>query len=257
MRDDIIRIEDRGEFGLAHRYVFGLNLFNYNRVPCPIERRPDVVFLARLTERRVCAAQVAALFLKDHVDTPEEMFGAPAGPDAETPYHEARHVGFYDGFFDLQGGIPFTGRMVEGEWVPDDEPRYGDCFFPRVTPAFWRAVEREEGSLDQLLFCHGLVLYVGPTAPDAGERMARLLDAPFSTEETFLRAVADLYAVAPLVGHDGQFFHAYARDAANFTLLDAALADAVRVVEESDWYRANRDRLAWSKVRDACLMLHG
>ncbi|MBC7805807.1 MAG: hypothetical protein H7145_06620 [Akkermansiaceae bacterium] len=201
-----------------------------------------------------CSAQVGALYLKDCTEAPEEMFGLPDGPDAETPYHMVRRVGFFDGFYDLQGGVPFEMWLVDGEWV-SGETLYGDCFFPRVTPAFWETLQRGEGDLDQLFSCHGLVLYAGPKTKEAGVNMVALLDEPFSDEGQFLRTATDLYAVLVLTGHDGQFFHAFAKSADDFALLEPALSDAVRAVEGSDWFRTNKARLAWSEELDACLML--
>lgn len=61
----IVRTEDQEEHGLVHRFLFGLNLFNYNDVPCPIGQRPDALFLRSATVRARCSAQVGAMYLKD------------------------------------------------------------------------------------------------------------------------------------------------------------------------------------------------
>lgn len=255
---DILRTQDEQQHGLAHRYIFGLNLFDYNGVDCPIGQRPDVVLLRRLTERVPCAAQVGALYLKDRVDSPDEMFGPPHGPDAATPYSSTR-VGYSDDFYELGVGIDFDVRLLDGG--SDGEVVYGgryfgDCLFPEVTPAFWQALLRGGGDdLDHLIGNHALVLYAGPKAGDADERLARLLLEPFPGKGPLLQAVTALYSVALLVGHDGQYLHAWAREAADFTLLEPALSDAVRAVEESEWFQANRGELAWSEDLDACLML--
>mgnify|MGYP000879138753 FL=1 len=131
---EVIRIEDERQQDLAHRYMFGLNLFAYNKVVCPIEERPDVRFLMHLTERIPCGAQVGAVALKDLTNSPDEMFGPP---DGATPYVTAG-VGFSDGFFDLGEGIPFEGNFVEGRFEAYAQE---EAHFAVLEPSLSYAVE--------------------------------------------------------------------------------------------------------------------
>lgn len=246
---EIVRLEDHAELGLIRRNILGLNLFDYNHVTCPIEERPDIYFLIRLTESLPCAAQVGAMSLADRVDTPEEVFGLP---DGATPYRLTQ-IGYHDGFYDLKGGLPFAMQKVEGEWEYTG-PQYGDCFFKEVTPAFWRAL-RPDDNQEYIVRTSGLVLYINPISENATEEMVRLLSGPFVSPEVFLQSAMRLYSVVLAVGHDGQYLQAYAASAADFAILEPALSEAIRNVERSEWFRANKGRLAWSKDLDACLML--
>jgi len=236
LRSDIVHLETHEEFGLYRQTIFGLNIFDYNDVTCPIEQRPDVVFLTDLTTRQKCAAHVGSLALKDRVDSPEEMFGAS---DGSTPYLRTK-IGFSDGFYDLN------------EWHCFDA-----CYFPLVTPFFWQALLKGKDDLDQLLVSHGLAFYLAPNA-DAASGMRRLLDSRFPGEAEWMNAVMDCYGLVLTVGHDGQYFHAYARDWETFRLLQPSLNTAMLAVEKSAWFQAHRQDLAWSKDPedlDCCLML--
>ena len=230
---DIVRTKWHPEFGLHHWYVFGLNLIDYNKVPCAIEKRPDVLFLTDMTARLSCAAHVGSLGLKDIVDTPEEMFGPAEGA---TPYTRTR-VGFYDGFYNLD------------EW-----PCIDSCFFPQVTPLFWQALLRGEDDLEQLINCHSLAFYAAPRS-DAKEEMSKLLAAPFPGEAQWLKAVAALYGLVVTTGHDGQYFHVYASDKANLQLIEPSLAAASAAIEESVWFQTHKQELAWDDDLNCCLML--
>ena len=159
--DEIVRIADEEEYGLVHRHIFGLNLFSYNDVPCPTELRPDVIFLNAVVARMTCSAQVGALFLSDCVDSPEEIFGPVDDPKTSMPYCMADQVGISDGFYDLQGGILFGRRVIDGRWVIG-EPRYGDCFLPRVTPELWDVFQSHGTDPQQLIENHALAIYVNP-----------------------------------------------------------------------------------------------
>ncbi len=229
---DIMRAEREDEFDLAHWYLLGLNVFEYNDVPCSTEQRPKALFLTDLTRRLHCAAHVSSLALKDLVAAPEEMFGPPTGT---TPYLRTR-VGFHDTFYDL-----------------NEYPCFDACFFPLVTPLFWQALTQGD-ALDDMISNHGLAFYVDPK-PNAMAEMERLLDAPFPGESQWLHAVTGLYGLVVKVGHDGQFFEAYAREEAGLDLLSPSLAIAVAAVAESEWYQTHKAELAWGDEFKACLML--
>ena len=233
IRRDIVKTEIRPKYGLHRWDIFGLNLFDYNDVPCSIEQRPDALFLTDLTTRHHCSAHVGSLALKDRVDTPEEMFG-PA--DGSIPFTRTR-VGFSDGFYNLD------------EWHCFDA-----AFFPRVTPLFWQALLREEDDLEQMLACHGLAFYVAPYL-DTMEEMQRLLATPFRGESQWLQDVTNLYGLVLMVGHDGQYFHAYARNKENLRLIEPSLTAVISAIEASQWFQAHKQELAWGDDFDACLML--
>ena len=229
---NIVRLELRSKSGLAHWSLCGLNILEYNDVDCPIEHRPDVVFLTHLTSHRPCSVHVSSLALKDRASTPDEMFGLPEGT---TPYIRSR-IGFHNIFYDLN------------EW-----PCIDACFFPRVTPAFWHSLLREEGDLEQMMSSHAFAFYVAPRS-NTETAMERLLAAPFPGEMQWLKAVTDLYGIVVTVGHDGQFFNIYASDTDSLRLIDPSLSVATMAVESSDWFQLHSSELVWDDL-NCCLML--
>lgn len=233
---DIVRIEMRPEFGLYHWDIFGLNIFDYNDVVCPIERRPDVLFLTDLTARHSCAAHVGSLGLQDRMDAPEEMFGPANGA---VPFSRTR-IGFFDGFYDLN------------KW-----PCWDACFVPHITPLFWQALDYEENNLDQMLQLHCLAFYVSPR-PDALKQMPGLLAALFAGEAQWLQSVTDLYGAVVAVGHDGQYLHAYAKNEEGLRLIEPSITAAAEAVEASEWFQSHKAELAWSEDPEdlnCCMML--
>lgn len=217
---------------LYHWYLCGLNIFEYNDVTCPIEQRPDVVFLTDLTSRLTCAVHVSSLALKDRASSPEEMFGAADGPN---PYLRSR-IGYHDVFYDLN------------EFYSWDA-----CVFPRVTPLFWQALLRDEGNLCEMIGSHGFAFYVAPYT-DTWDDLERLLATPFPGENEWLTAVLDVYALVVVVGHDGQFLEIYTRKRENLHLIEPSLQTAVNIVETSAWFQAHRAEMAWEDL-SCCLIL--
>ena len=229
---EIVRLEKRPKFGLHHWTLFGLNILEYNKVTCPIKAQPDVVFLTDLTARLSCSVHVSSLALKDRANSPEEMFGPP---DGATPYVRTR-IGFHDIFYDLNA------------W-----PCFDACFFPRVTPDFWLSLLREEDDLEQMLANHAFAFYVSPGS-EADLAMAKLLAAPFPGEAVWLEAATDLYSLVVAVGHDGQFFHIYARGPESLRLIEPSLSAASVVIKSSEWFQSHRKELEWDDL-NCCLTL--
>ena len=234
IKSDIVRLKMYPEPSIYHWKLFGLNIFEYNEVPCPIDQRPDVVFLTDITSRLVCAAHVSSLALKDRAASPEQMFGPSDGP---TPYFRSR-IGFHDIFYDLN------------EWRSWDA-----CVFPHVTPLFWKALLRKEGDLSEMIGSHGFSFYVGPFS-DTTANLEQLLRSPFSSETEWLKAVCKLYALVVTVGHDGQYLHIYSSDEEMPVLLETSLYAAINAVQTSAWFQSHRAELAWDD-HSLCLMLSG
>ncbi len=226
MRTEIVRLERYPGGSVLHWYLQGLNVFVYNRVECPIEERPEVVFMTDLTSRLDCTTHVSSLALKDRASSPEEMFGAADGP---TPYFRSR-VGYNDHFYDLN---------VWRSW--------DSCIFSHVGPLFWQALLREDGDLNEMIGSHGFAFYVNPISEDATE-LKRLLAAPFpgEGENEWLEAVCEACALVVTVGHDGQFFEIYTRDSDNLQLIMPSMQAAVKSVEESAWFQAHKAEFEWN-----------
>lgn len=228
------------EDGLFHCYVHGLNIFAANGLRVPALSDPRIVFLKALSEQVPCAAHVGSLAMKDLVDAPEELFGPPR---EELPYTRTR-ISFHDGFYDL-----------------NQYPCWDACFFPQVTPAFWEARLPEEerrdehawAGLDYLIALHGLALYVG-ASPSALDAMAALLNAPFSGSEQWLQETSRLFPLVVMMGHDGDYFDAYARDAASLGLLEPALARAHDLIQSSAWFQEHEEKLEWDEEYNLCLI---
>lgn len=218
--------------GLYKWVLWGLQIFEYNGVSCPIEQRPEMVFLTDLTSHLACAVHVSSLALKDVVSSPEEMFGPADGP---TPYLRSR-IGYHDHFYDLN------------TWHSWDS-----CVFLQVTSLFWQTLLREEGDLSAMIGSNGFSFYVAPHR-DTTEVLERLLSAPFPGETEWLTAVLDLYALVVAVGHDGQFFNVYARDREAIHLIEPSLQTAIHAIETSKWFQTHQIELAWDDWH-GCLLL--
>lgn len=130
-----------------------------------------------------------------------------------------------------------------------------------MTPTFWEARLPEEerrdehawAGLDYMIAAHGLVLYVGPS-PTALRAMTALLNAPFPGSEQWLQETSRLFPLVVMTGHDGDYFDAYARDAAGLGLLEPALARADALVQASVWFQEHEDKLKWDKEYNLCMI---
>ncbi|MCA1636712.1 MAG: hypothetical protein LC802_24365 [Acidobacteria bacterium] len=229
----IIRTKDEVAFGLAHRYVYGLNIFFSNGVKIAIGSDPRVIFLKTLIASNACSAHTGNLL--DVADTPRELFGLPEGEHA----YSLSRTGVYDGtFYDVEKWDTFPA-----------------CFFPRVKESFLevRTLYGEPG-IEGMLSWDALALYVG-AAEEATERMQRLIQQPFPGHENWLRQVSSLHQLIILTGDDGWDFYAYTQDASNFALLTPAITKVVEAIESHDWYQAHASSLVWDDKDGMCLLL--
>lgn len=233
--NSIIRTQDTHESGFYQRSVLGLNIFASNGLVVPAREDPRIIFLRVLSEQIPCSAHVGSLALKDIVDAPEELFG----PSTERLPYSRTKISFHDGFYDL-----------------NEYPCWDACFFPQVLPVFWEArlpdEENYEG-IEYLLPAHGLALYVG-AIPTALDLASALLKEPFPGADEWLHQITQLYPLVVTVGHDGDYFHAFTRDEAQFALLDSALAVATDAIKASLWFREHEPILEWEQDWRLCLI---
>lgn len=223
--NNIIVTSDEIRHGLAKRTIYGLNVFNRNHVAVPTLQDPRFLFLKSVTDAIRCSAHVGAMALSDRVDTPEELFGHPKDDMA----YSRTTVEYHDGFFDLSGSHYF-----------------GACFFPFVSAGFWEAhLDNDGGDMEYIIRCHGMALYVGASR-QALDAMTGLFDAPFPGETQWLRETTRIYPLVLVVGHDGDCFHAYAKQTARFQLLDRPLLKTAEYVRSSNWFQHNQTSLSWN-----------
>lgn len=236
----IIRTLDKQEYGLCHRFIFGLSTLRLNRAVSFRLGSEETLFLSALGNQCEYSGQVGAISLEECGVTPEAVFGSQ---NANLPYLPT-HIGFNQAFFDLNSLTVNNPRFVEGCTIRRVST-FGDSFVPRITSDFWRAINTIPG----FFYSHGLVLYISPTDKfeQVTESMSRMLAGPFPGEERWLREVTRLYRMVLLLGHDGEYFHAWTRDTTHFALLDDPLSKAEASIRNSQWFQSNESRLVWSE----------
>jgi hypothetical protein len=229
----IVKTEDREEFGLSRRDIFGLNIIAANGVATATEDDPRVVFLRELSARHVCSAHTGNLY--DLADTPEEIFGRLVGKDVGSPVRVSVNGGtFYDA----------------ARWAT-----FPACFFPVVSEQFWSSRAPEgDADISDLLRLDALALYVEPINGAVNE-MRSGLNQPFTSHETWLQTVSSLYQLVLLTGADGWYFSAYSRDARYFDSLSLPLNEAIKAIERNIWYQQHAASLIWDDEHEGCLLL--
>jgi hypothetical protein len=229
----IVRTEDREEFGLSRRDIFGLNIFSANGVaPAAAEDDPRVVFLRELSARHASSAHTGNL--NDLADSPEELFGhLAAGADSSVQVS-------------VNGGTFYDAA----QW-----PTFPACFFPAVTNQFWYSRTPDgEADIRDLLRLDALALYVEPEDGDSDKIRPRL-SRPFVGPGEWIQTVAGIYRLIMLTGADGWYFTGYARDPRHFDMLASALDEAINAIERNSWYRRHAASLVWDDEYEGCLML--
>ena len=229
----IIRTKDETEFGLALRYVFGLNIFAANGVEVSTDDDPRVIFLRTLCEQHDCSAHTGNLL--DVADDPQELFG-PA--DGKNSYVLVR-TGVYKGsFYDADGWATFPA-----------------CFFPLIRDNFWEMQASVGGSvIEEMLDWDALALYVSPCR-EATAQIRSLIERPFSSHEGWLQQVSKLYQLVVLTISSGWYIEVYSQDTSSFALLGESLKKAVEAIKAHSWYKAHSTELIWDSEYEMCLLL--
>lgn len=229
--DRIVRTEDRMEYGLTRRNIYGLNILYANGVEVDTQHDPRLVLLGQLSMRALCAACVGYLSLKEMVNNPAEMFGTTEGKMAYTRVF----LGLYGGtFYDL---VKY--------------PTQDACYFPCVTSAFWQAKTGYADDIRSIFNNDAIALFVG--VGDT-QRIEYSLSS-FTNEETLLQELAFECRLIVTSGGDGSALSVYTSDATLFSDLDQPLMDAVKTITDTDWYSQNKDDLVWNSDGDECLLL--
>ena len=236
---NILEIHDTEEHGLYAKVVYGLNIFSANGYVANVSDDPRLAFLKSLSVQNSSSIHVGGVGLSDIVDAPEELFGEP---NNQYSYSRVR-IGLSEGIF-YEGGN-------------------NSCFFSHVLENFWsvRDFDDNRNPIQYLIECGALALYAD--AYSSAEVMMSLLVSPFPalqmplhpSQSEWLQAVANIYRLIVVVGHDGMQFSVYTRDADNLDMLSVPLQLATHTIELSAWYKQHQQLLQWDDQYEKCLML--
>ena len=235
MASQIVHINDTAEYGLIRRSVYGLNVFAANGVEVAPQDDPRIILMRALSAQEPCAACIGYLSIKDMMDDPAEMFGKAK---AEMPYVRVP-IGFYGGsFYDLT-----------------QYPTQEACFFPLINDAFWKAQTTDSQTGDDLFSVldimenDALCLLSG-----TGHGFEQAV-TPFLGQEVLCQTLAREYRLIVMTGGDASDFEVYACAPEHLTDLDGPVSQAIKTIEDSNWYRQNEKSLVWSDEYSNCLKL--
>ncbi|MHB9131616.1 MAG: hypothetical protein ACYDBB_11080 [Armatimonadota bacterium] len=246
---EIIRYEDEVYDGLYHHYIFGLTIFNSNKVDSAEDAM--ITFLRALVTAYPCAAQIGLLPLEG--DDPREVFA----PLQEGRDYFLTHVNSY-----AHGGL----------WVEPDRP--AGCFFPQLTPSFFELTTDDGRMLiDYLLMYDQPALYVNVDSIALSNLTALYAQPPLANElepekeepedsvdraRAFInrwaafehRWWAEATRFVPLGiqgGYDDAIMTVYSRDPSHFHLLDQPLEQTCEIIRATPWFQAHQLELRWQE----------
>jgi hypothetical protein len=231
--EKVIRTENGTEDGLNIQYIFGMGIYDANKVK--LDESLEVKFLRLLSREKLMSAH--AHIPRDLASSPLALFGPP-----NDAYYEIVSVGPKMG----------TGTFYRAE----SEPRFPPCFFPKVTGAFWSAIDPSvNATWEKMLYYDAVVFYLEPKSPNYVSQMNELFANDSETYDKWMKEVVEIYRVAVSPAGDMNYFKAYAKDAADFDILADAIRDIENLIHSERWYRANKDNLVWDGESGMCLIL--
>jgi len=236
---NILQTHDEKKFGLYVRVINGLNIFSANGYGVSPSDDPRMAFLKTLSVQNSCSIHVGGVSLSDIVDEPEELFGQPS----DESFYSRVKIGISEGIF-YEGGD-------------------NNCFFPIASEQFWstKDFDNTRNPVQYLIESGALALYAN--ACDDVQTMTSLVSSHFPalqaplrpSQSEWLQAVASIYRLIVVTGHDGMDFLVYTREASNFDVLSVPLQSATIVIEASQWYKQHQKVLMWDNQYEKCLML--
>lgn len=228
----IIKLLDKPLNGLIQRNIFGLNIFDSNKVDYSIQNNPQLEFLRQVCIQNEVAANTGSLF--DFADTPEELFG---NLEYSRNYRSVR-IGCYGGEF----------------YEPKELNTFSPLFFPEISFDFINILDNDKSLILRIMYSDALALFISPKNKDSISRLLDLLNTPLSSTNDFIQKATTLYNLVMISEADRDYFTFFSQTRKSFELLNTPLDIAVKLIEDSSWYKENHLKLAWDNEYSMCLV---
>lgn len=226
---EVIRSEDVVEFSLHRRVIYGLNIFHVNDVIVDFKDEPLTVFLKTLAEKLFCSVHMGNL--SNFATPPEELFGVWMNN------HLLSQTTIFESYF-----YDFSQSFI-----------YQSVFFPAIDESFWtEKLADNDSSLTEILGWRAVAVYLNEEVPNLNE-IKELVQGNSPSHENWIKQITELYKLTLLP--DNNYVYVYAREERNLELLNEALEAAMRVIEQNQWFRENKNNLVWDDNLVNCLTL--
>ena len=214
------------------RNIFGLNIFLANDIACSIENEPQLEFLRSICSDNDVSVNIGNLF--DYVDSANELFANSAYANKFSMVQ----VGCYGSEF-------YDGRM----WTPLDPILLTD-----VSDDFIDIELRGDNLIRRILQLDAMAMFVTATEERSGQALLDLLNTQFISTEDIIERATSIYRFVLLSQADGDYFTVFAKNGADFALLDKALETSSKMIQNSTWFQDNINDFQWDGERSMCLI---